>query len=47
MTPKVVTLWYRAPELLLYDSNYHSAIDMFAVGCILGEVVVASAIDAW
>ncbi|KAJ3336993.1 hypothetical protein HDU93_001794 [Gonapodya sp. JEL0774] len=28
MTPKVVTLWYRAPELLLGDKVYTTAVDM-------------------
>jgi serine/threonine protein kinase len=31
-TSRVVTLWYRAPELLLGMSNYTSAIDMWSVG---------------
>lgn len=31
-TPEVVTLWYRAPELLLGDGNYSEAIDIWAVG---------------
>jgi len=39
-TPKVVTLWYRAPELLLGNRNYTTAIDMWSVGCILGELLV-------
>ncbi|XP_064640928.1 cyclin-dependent kinase 10-like isoform X2 [Lineus longissimus] len=39
MTPKVVTLWYRAPELLLMDKNQMTAIDMWAAGCILGEML--------
>eukprot|EP00741_Cyanophora_paradoxa_P025593 tig00000383_g24697.t1 len=38
-TPKVVTLWYRAPELLLGDRNYSTAIDMWAVGCMFGELL--------
>jgi cyclin-dependent kinase 10 len=29
MTPKVVTLWYRAPELLLGCDSYSSAIDLW------------------
>lgn len=37
MTPNVCTLWYRAPELLLGTSTYSSAIDMWSVGCIMGE----------
>ena len=32
MTPKVVTLWYRAPELLLGTEFYGPAVDMWAAG---------------
>jgi cell division cycle 2-like protein len=39
-TPKVVTLWYRSPELLLGSTHYHSAIDMWACGCIMGELLI-------
>ncbi|KAJ3152433.1 Cyclin-dependent kinase 10 [Geranomyces michiganensis] len=39
MTPKVVTLWYRAPELLLGEKVYTTAIDMWSVGCIFGELL--------
>lgn len=39
MTPHVVTLWYRAPELLLGSSSHTTSIDMWAVGCILGELL--------
>ncbi|XP_002741678.2 cyclin-dependent kinase 10-like [Saccoglossus kowalevskii] len=39
MTPKVVTLWYRAPELLLGSKEQTTAIDMWASGCILGELL--------
>ncbi|KAJ6657143.1 hypothetical protein lerEdw1_002732 [Lerista edwardsae] len=39
MTPKVVTLWYRAPELLLGTTTQTTAIDMWAVGCILAELL--------
>lgn len=38
MTSRVVTLWYRAPELLLYSPVQTTAIDMWAAGCILGEL---------
>ncbi|KAF6263903.1 kinase-like domain-containing protein [Scenedesmus sp. NREL 46B-D3] len=38
-TDKVVTLWYRAPELLLGIGSYSSAIDMWSVGCILVEML--------
>jgi serine/threonine protein kinase len=39
-TPRVVTLWYRAPELLFNADTYHTAIDMWSVGCILAELVL-------
>ncbi|KAL1409514.1 serine/threonine protein kinase, CMGC, CDC2/CDK subfamily [Vanrija albida] len=37
-TNLVVTRWYRAPELLLGMKNYGTAIDMWSMGCILGEM---------
>ncbi|XP_057415910.1 mitogen-activated protein kinase 2-like isoform X2 [Lotus japonicus] len=39
MTEYVVTRWYRAPELLLSCSEYTSAIDVWSVGCIFGEIL--------
>ena len=39
LTQLVVTLWYRAPELLLGTTTYGSAIDMWSVGCIFGELM--------
>ena len=35
----MVTLWYRAPELLLGCRHYSSAVDIWAVGCIFGELL--------
>ena len=37
MTPRVVTLWYRAPELLFGDTHYTHAIDVWSAACILGN----------
>lgn len=39
LTQLVVTLWYRAPELLLGASSYGEAVDMWSVGCIFGELL--------
>ncbi|KAK1364310.1 Mitogen-activated protein kinase [Heracleum sosnowskyi] len=39
MTGYVVTRWYRAPELLLNCSEYTAAVDIWSVGCILGEIL--------
>ncbi|ORY73692.1 kinase-like domain-containing protein [Protomyces lactucae-debilis] len=36
----VVTIWYRAPELLLGAKHYGPAIDMWAIGCIFAELLV-------
>lgn len=40
MTPRVVTLWYRAPELLLNSPTHTTAIDIWAAGCILGNTIL-------
>lgn len=37
-TNRVVTLWYRPPELLLGERDYGPAIDMWGVGCIMAEM---------
>lgn len=37
MSPRVVTLWYRSPELLFGAKTYSTAVDMWAAGCIFGE----------
>jgi cyclin-dependent kinase 9 len=37
-TNRVVTLWYRPPELLLGERNYGSGIDMWGAGCIMAEM---------
>ncbi|RYY34255.1 hypothetical protein EON62_03465 [archaeon] len=38
-TQSVVTLWYRAPELLLGATTYTTAVDMWSVGCIFAELL--------
>jgi len=37
LTDYVATRWYRSPELLLGD-NYGKEVDIWAVGCIMGEI---------
>eukprot|EP00914_Ancora_sagittata_P002159 GHVO01004883.1.p1 GENE.GHVO01004883.1~~GHVO01004883.1.p1 ORF type:complete len:467 (+),score=76.12 GHVO01004883.1:58-1401(+) len=44
ITHEVVTLWYRAPELLLGECKYGTPIDMWSVGCILAEMVVGKSL---
>lgn len=43
-TPIVVTLWYRAPELLLCTKEYSTPIDMWSVGCIFAELLLMNAL---
>ncbi|KAF8569645.1 hypothetical protein P879_01210 [Paragonimus westermani] len=43
LTPTVVTLWYRAPEILL-QSEYLSPCDIWAAGCIIAELFNCSAL---
>lgn len=37
---EVVTLWYRAPDVLLGSRNYSTSIDMWSAGCILAEMLL-------
>ncbi|XP_004207735.1 cyclin-dependent kinase 7 isoform X1 [Hydra vulgaris] len=39
-TNQVVTPWYRCPELLFGAKNYGTGIDMWAVGCVLAELLL-------
>jgi serine/threonine protein kinase len=39
-TNRVITLWYRPPELLLGASMYGPAIDMWSAGCIFAELLL-------
>ncbi|KAG8519392.1 Cyclin-dependent kinase 3 [Galemys pyrenaicus] len=38
-THEVVTLWYRAPEILLGSKFYSTAVDVWSIGCIFAEMV--------
>jgi len=44
LTSRVVTLWYRAPELLLGATEYGPGIDLWSVGCILTELFLGKPI---
>nr|GMD32615.1 probable serine/threonine-protein kinase At1g54610 [Ipomoea batatas] len=39
LTSRVVTLWYRPPELLLGSTNYGASVDLWSVGCVFGELL--------
>ncbi|GAU24169.1 hypothetical protein TSUD_84040 [Trifolium subterraneum] len=38
-THEVVTLWYRAPEILLGSRQYSTPVDVWSVGCIFAEMI--------
>ncbi|NXX42191.1 MK15 kinase, partial [Tricholaema leucomelas] len=40
LTEYVATRWYRAPEILLASQRYTKGIDMWSIGCILGELLL-------
>ncbi|XP_077212170.1 putative serine/threonine-protein kinase At1g54610 [Tasmannia lanceolata] len=44
MTSRVVTLWYRPPELLLGATNYGVGVDLWSAGCILAELLAGKPI---
>jgi len=40
LTEYVATRWYRAPEILLASPRYTKGVDMWSIGCILGELLL-------
>ncbi|KQJ92528.1 cyclin-dependent kinase B1-1 [Brachypodium distachyon] len=38
-THEIVTLWYRAPEVLLGATHYSTGVDVWSIGCIFAEMV--------
>lgn len=42
-THEVVTLWYRAPEILLGCRYYSTPVDVWSIGCIFAEMVSTAA----
>ncbi|NXH17781.1 MK15 kinase, partial [Bucco capensis] len=40
LTEYVATRWYRAPEILLSSRRYTKGVDMWSIGCILGELLL-------
>lgn len=43
-THEVVTLWYRAPEILLGAKEYSTPIDIWSIGCIFAEMAQRKAL---
>jgi len=45
-THEVVTVWYRAPEILLGSALYSVPVDLWSVGCVMGEMATGSPLFA-
>jgi len=43
-TNRVITIWYRSPELLLGETQYTAAVDVWSAACVLVEIFVRQAI---
>uniref|UniRef100_A0A8C6WDZ4 Mitogen-activated protein kinase 15 n=1 Tax=Neogobius melanostomus TaxID=47308 RepID=A0A8C6WDZ4_9GOBI len=44
LTEYVATRWYRAPEILLGSTRYTKGVDLWSLGCILGEMLLGKAL---
>ncbi|XP_051115773.1 protein IMPAIRED IN BABA-INDUCED STERILITY 1 [Andrographis paniculata] len=44
LTSRVVTLWYRPPELLLGSTDYGASVDLWSVGCLVAELMIGKPI---
>lgn len=45
-THEIVTLWYRAPEILLGQKQYSTSVDLWSVGCIFAEMCTSKPLFA-
>lgn len=45
-TNRVITIWYRSPELLLGETKYTAAVDIWSAACIMVEIFAKNAIFA-
>jgi len=43
LTPEVISLWYRPPELLMRSKDYDVSVDIWSFGCILSEMATGKA----
>ncbi|XWS40922.1 hypothetical protein CRYUN_Cryun17cG0037700 [Craigia yunnanensis] len=44
LTSRVVTLWYRPPELLMGSTSYEVSVDLWSVGCVFAELLMGKPI---
>jgi len=43
-TPRMVTVWYRAPEIVMKDPNYTEKVDIWSIGCVIYEMITHKAL---
>ncbi|CCW71120.1 unnamed protein product [Phytomonas sp. Hart1] len=43
-THEVMTLWYRAPEIILNQRHYSSSADVWSLGCIVAEMILGNSL---
>lgn len=44
LTDYVATRWFRAPEILLGSKSYSFGVDLWSVGCLMGEMILGRAL---
>jgi mitogen-activated protein kinase 15 len=44
LTEYVATRWFRSPEILIGSHNYSFGVDMWSLGCIMGEMITGKAL---
>lgn len=44
LTDYVATRWFRAPEILLGSKSYSFGVDMWSIGCMIGEMILGKAL---
>ena len=42
MSPHIASRWYRAPEIILLKKDYSFGVDIWALGCIVAELLHCS-----
>lgn len=42
LSPHVISRWYRPPEVILLEKHYDQAVDVWSLGCILGEMIYST-----
>lgn len=44
LTDYVATRWFRAPEILIGSKSYSFGVDLWSIGCMMGEMILGKAL---